>query len=57
VITEVLYPTPRKQINSVADLQNVLNSMKAGDYISLNVAQPDGRGGVLNSVVNIRLGQ
>jgi serine protease Do len=57
VITEVLYPTPRKQINSVADLQNVLNSMKAGDYISLNVALPDGRGGVLNTVVNIRLGQ
>jgi serine protease Do len=57
VITEVLYPTPRKQINSVADLQGVLNSMKAGDYISLNVALPDGRGGVLNTVVNIRLGQ
>ncbi|HXF25215.1 MAG TPA: hypothetical protein VN602_11880, partial [Gemmatimonadaceae bacterium] len=57
VITEVLYPTPRRQVNSVADLQGVLNSMKAGDYISLNVAQPDGRGGVINSVVNIRLGQ
>lgn len=57
VITEVLYPTPRKQINSVADLTAVLNSMKAGDYISLNVATPDGRGGAVNSVVNIRLGE
>ena len=57
VITEVLYPTPRKTVNSVADLQAVLNSMKAGDYISLNVAQPDGRGGAVNGVVNIRLGQ
>lgn len=57
VITEVLYPTPRRAINSVADLQAVLNPMKTGDYISLNVAQPDGRGGAVNSVVNIRLGQ
>ena len=57
VITEVLFPTPRKQINSVADMQSVLSNMKAGDYISLNVAQPDGQGGVVNSVVNIRLGQ
>ena len=57
VITEVLYPTPRRAINSVADLQSVLNSMKAGDYISLNVALPDGKGGVVNSVANIRLGQ
>jgi S1-C subfamily serine protease len=57
VITEVLYPTPRKTINSVADLQAVLKDLKAGDYISLNVAQPDGQGGAVNSVVNIRLGQ
>lgn len=57
VITEVLFPTPRKTINSVADLQAVLKDLKAGDYISLNVAQPDGQGGAVNSVVNIRLGQ
>jgi hypothetical protein len=31
--------------------------LKAGDYISLNVAQSDGRGGSVSSVVNIRLGQ
>ncbi len=57
VITEVLYPTPRMAVNSVAELQTILGSMKAGDYISLNVAQPDGRGGAVSSVVNIRLGQ
>ncbi|MEO6866286.1 MAG: trypsin-like peptidase domain-containing protein [Gemmatimonadaceae bacterium] len=57
VITEVLYPTPRRAINSVADLQSILASLKSGDYISLNVAQPDGRGVAVNSVVNIRLGQ
>jgi serine protease Do len=57
VITAVLYPTPRRAINSVTDLQNVLNSIKAGDYISLNVAAPGGGGTVQNSVVNIQLGQ
>jgi serine protease Do len=57
VITDVLFPTPRKAVNSVADLQSVLNSLKAGDYISLGVAQPDGRGGAVTGVVNIRLGQ
>ncbi|MDQ6737625.1 MAG: trypsin-like peptidase domain-containing protein [Gemmatimonadota bacterium] len=57
VITDVLFPTPRRTINSVADLQGVLAGMKAGDYVSLNVAQPDGRGGAVSSVVNIRLGQ
>ncbi len=57
VITDVLYPAPRRAVNSVADLQAVLNGMKSGDYISFNVAQPDGRGGAVNSVVNIRLGQ
>jgi len=57
VITDVLFPTPRKAVNSVADLQSVLNSLKAGDYISLGVAQPDGRGGAATGVVNIRLGQ
>lgn len=57
VITAVLYPTPRKTINSVADIQSILSPLKAGEYVSLNVVQPDGRGGVVNSVVNIRLGQ
>jgi S1-C subfamily serine protease len=56
VITEVLYPTPRKQLNSVADLEAVVSKLKAGDYISLNVAQSDGQGGVVNSVRNIRIG-
>jgi len=56
VITEVLYPTPRRAINSPSDLINILNGMKKGDYISLNVVRPDGQGGVGNAVVNIRLG-
>jgi len=56
VVTEVLYPAPRRPINSPADLQNVLNGMKTGDYISLNVATPDGQGGFATRIVNIRLG-
>jgi serine protease Do len=57
VITDVLYPTPRRPINSVAELQAILATMKAGDYISLSVAQPDGQGKAVSSVVNIKLGQ
>jgi serine protease Do len=56
IITEVLYPTPRRPVNSPTDLINILNGMKKGDYISLNVAYADGQGGVANRIVNIRLG-
>ena len=37
VITEVLYPLPRRAINTPADLQNVLKGIKNGEYISLSV--------------------
>jgi len=37
VITEVLYPTPRRAINTPSDLQAVLSRLKDGDYISLSV--------------------
>ena len=37
VITEVLYPLPRRAINSPADLQSVLKDLKNGEYISLSV--------------------
>ena len=39
VITEVLYPEPRRAINTPTDLQQVLNKLKDGDYISLRVYQ------------------
>jgi S1-C subfamily serine protease len=55
VIFEVLYPAPRRPIRSTADLQAVLNSLKDGDYVSLNVhSLAQGGGG--DRVVNIRLG-
>jgi S1-C subfamily serine protease len=37
VITEVLYPAPRRAINTPADLQQVLARLKDGDYVSLSV--------------------
>jgi serine protease Do len=55
VIFEVLFPAPRRQIRSTADLQGVLNGLKEGDYISLNVhSLAPGGGG--DRVVNIRIG-
>ena len=54
VIFEILYPQPRRPIKTVADLQNVLNKLKAGDYVSLNVhGLQQGAG---DRVVNIRIG-
>jgi serine protease Do len=55
VILEVLYPTPKKSIKSVADLQSIVSSLKTGDYISLLVFTPGPGGG--NRVVNLRVGE
>ena len=41
VITEVIFPAPRRAINTPADLEQVLRGMKAGDYISLRVYRLD----------------
>ena len=37
VITEVLFPAPRRAINTPSDLQAVLSKLHNGDYISLRV--------------------
>jgi serine protease Do len=54
VIYELLYPGPRRPIRTPADLAQVLQRVKTGDYISLNVTTlgQDGSG----RVVNIRIG-
>ena len=54
VIFEVLYPGPRHPVRSVSDLQSVLDKLKTGDYISLNVHSLSQGGG--DRVVNIRIG-
>jgi serine protease Do len=53
VIVEVLYPTPRKSVKTVDDLQSVVGGLKSGDYISLLVFNA-GLGG--NRVMNLRVG-
>ena len=55
VILEVLYPTPRKAISRVSDLQSVVSGLKSGDYVSLLVFAPGPGGG--NRVVNLRVGE
>jgi len=54
IILEVLYPTPKRTVKSVNDLQSVLGALKAGDYVSLMVQSL--RPGAGTRVVNIRVG-
>ncbi len=37
IITEVVYPRPRRAVRTTADLQAALNGLKAGDVITLGV--------------------
>ena len=53
IITAVLFPTPRKDVRSMADLQSVLDRAKSGDYVSLLVF--DARQNTTR-VANIRIG-
>jgi len=55
VITAILFPTPRKDVHSVDDLQGVLSRAKDGDIVSLQVFNP-GVQGAVTRVVNIRVG-
>jgi serine protease Do len=54
VIYELLYPGPRRAIRTPADLNQVLQRVKAGDYVSFNVTTLGQEGS--NRVVNIRIG-
>jgi hypothetical protein len=56
VITEVLYPLPRRPINSPSDLQNVLKGVKNGEYISLSVFNLGDRTHAPR-IVNIQVGR
>jgi serine protease Do len=53
VITDILYPGPRRPVRTVADLQGALAKVKAGDVISLNVFNAQVQA---SRVVNIRVG-
>jgi serine protease Do len=57
VITAVLFPAPRKEVHSVADLQSVLSRTRDGDVLSLQVFNPGAQGQNSSTrVVNIRVG-
>jgi len=54
IVLAVLYPTPRRDVRSVADLQSAIAALKEGDYVSLLVQSMDPRLG--QRVVNLRIG-
>jgi serine protease Do len=54
VIFELLYPGPRRPIRTASDLNQVLQRVRNGDYISLNVANLSQPGST--RVVNIKVG-
>ena len=41
IITAVLFPTPRKEVRAVADLQSILSRAKDGEIVSLLVFNPE----------------
>ena len=55
VITEVLFPAPRRAVNTPAELQQVLSRLKNGDYVSLSVYSLDDRTHSPR-IVNLQLG-
>jgi len=56
IITDILFPGPRRQVKSAAELQSVINGLKDGEYISLMVTGLDmqQRAIIAPHVVNIR---
>jgi len=56
VITEILFPAPRRAVNTPAELQQVLSRLKDGDYVSLSVYSLDDR---LHAprIVNLQIGK
>ncbi|HUR00627.1 MAG TPA: trypsin-like peptidase domain-containing protein [Gemmatimonadaceae bacterium] len=56
VITEVIYPGPRRAINTTADLQQILNRLRPGDYVSLSVFSLADRTHAPR-IVNLQLGR
>jgi len=54
IILEVLYPTPKRTVKGVNDLQSTIAGLKDGDYISLLVMSIGQRSNT--RVVNIRVG-
>jgi serine protease Do len=56
VITEVIFPSPRRAINTPAQLQEAISGLKSGQYISLSVFNLDDPNHT-PQIVNLRVGQ
>jgi hypothetical protein len=57
IIVAVLYPEPRHDVHSVADLQAAVAKVRAGDYVSLLVYSVGGQGQTgATRVVSIHVG-
>ena len=56
VITDVLFPAPRRSITTPSDLQQVLGKLKNGDYVSLSVYSLQDREHAPR-IVNIQIGK
>jgi serine protease Do len=54
IVLAVLYPTPRRDVRTVGDLQSAVSTLKDGDYVSLLLQSMDPRLG--QRVVNLRIG-
>ena len=55
VITDILFPAPKRAVNTPAELQQVLSRLKNGDYVSLSVYSLDDRTHAPR-IVNLQLG-
>jgi serine protease Do len=57
VITAEIFPAPKTEIRSVADLQRSLSKLGTGSYIGLLISrQSDAQGGRTSAVVNLKIG-
>ena len=50
IITEIVYPRPRRAVRTAADLQSVLNGLKAGDVITLGIYNVQQKGARVESI-------
>jgi serine protease Do len=57
IIIDVIHPEPKLATRTVGDLQGVLDKLKSGDYIGLEISRAtDSQGDRSTAVVNLRLG-
>jgi serine protease Do len=56
VISEILFPGPRRPVRSVADFEKALSGLKSGDVISVLVLSGQPSGTPVSRVVSLRVG-